>query len=422
VVTTIFPGVQLAISLEKAEDSPLESGEVEYPSLSTLLKKLILRQHVQSWCNIASIPYPATGPVQVPLHLRGGGASILLNSYKFPQGQNDGGIPIITNCVTGMGNSTASTWITWQNQALRAAPHQPYSAPRGQERYAYFNDWALSQQPLQQQAQLISDEVSVSGLMLSSLEHDLRSNHASPEAIACILGSGDGLLTPIVKIARHRVLRQRVAKILTKFVREIAEERMSITAIWHTVSTPLSSGVTVTMYSLGHATCSTRFLIAVGIEEVSVNGVCGTSPAINIPANADLQRELLQILKLQELRNKMYTIQSLAAKFLGWVQLGCPAMPSVDSPLSALLLASRSGNRVVCIRASDKGEGLEFLVAKSQQGELTTVGSRGDLLQNLLSYRDSSSRFHFRKVDLSRVCGQNVVGKIEYLLTCLNFA
>ncbi|KAM3175301.1 hypothetical protein ACTXT7_008802 [Hymenolepis weldensis] len=77
---------------------------------------------------------------------------------------------------------------------------------------------------------------------------------------------------------------------------------------------------------------------------------------------------------------------------------------------------------VVCIRASDKGEGLEFLVAKSQQEELTTVGSRGDLLQNLLSYRDSSSRFHFRKVDLTRVSGQNVVGKIEYLLTCLNFA
>nr|CDS29682.2 transcriptional co activator crsp77 [Hymenolepis microstoma] len=423
VIATIYPGVQLAISLEKAVDLPLESGEVEYPALSTQLKKLILRQHVQSWFNIASIPYPVTGPVQVPLHLRGGGASIFLNSSKFPQGQNDGGVPIITNCVNGMGNSAASAWITYQNQALRAAPHQPYSAPRGQERYAYFNDWALNQQSLQQQVQSTADEVSVSGLMLSSLEHDLRSNHASPEAIACILGSGDGLLTPIVKIARHRVLRQRVATTLTKFVREIAEERMSITTVWYTISTMLSTSVRVTMYSLGHATCSTRFLISVGVEEISVKGICGTSPAINIPANADLQQELLRILKLQELRTKMYTIQSLAAKFLGWVQLGCPGMPFVDSPLSALLLASRRGNRVVCIRASDKEEGLEFWVAKSQQRELTMAGSRGDLLQNLLSCGDGiSSRFHFRKVDLTRVSGQNVVGKVENLLTCLNFA
>ncbi|VDN99657.1 unnamed protein product [Rodentolepis nana] len=423
VIATIYPGVQLAISLEKADDTPLESGEVEYPALSTQLKRLILRQHVQSWFNIASIPYPATGPVQVPLHLRGGGASIFLNSSKFPQGQNDGGVPIITNCVAGMGNSAASAWITYQNQALRAAPHQPYSAPRGQERYAYFNDWALNQQSLQQQVQSIPDEVSVSGLMLSSLEHDLRSNRASPEAIACILGSGDGLLTPVVKIARHRVLRQNVATILTKFVREIAEERMSITTVWCTISTMLSSSVRVTMYSLGHATCSTRFLISVGVEEVSIKGICGTSPAINIPANADLQQELLRILKLQELRTKMYTIQSLTSKFLGWVQLGCPGMPFVDSPLSALLLASRSGNRVVCIRASDKEEDLEFWVANSKQNELIMAGSRGDLLQNLLSCVDSSNtRFHFRKVDLTRVSGQNVVGKIENLLTCLSFA
>lgn len=286
--------------MEKVEDSPLEIGEEEHLGLSTLLKQLIFRQHTHSWSNIASVPYPTSGSVQVPLHLRGAGASILLNNSKLSQGQGDGGMPIIASCVTGMGNSAASAWITWQNHALRSAPHQPYSAPRGQERYTYFNDWALGQNSLQQQVQSISDDVTVSGLMLSSLEHDLRSNHASPEAIACLLGSGKGLLTPIVRIARHRVLRQRVAKILTRFVRGgIADVGMSVTTLWHSITTPLSSGVSVTMHSVGYSTFRSRLLIIVGMEKVSVYGVCGTSPTIIIPANADLQRELLRILKLQ---------------------------------------------------------------------------------------------------------------------------
>ncbi|KAM7534916.1 hypothetical protein Aperf_G00000089741 [Anoplocephala perfoliata] len=420
VIATIFPGVQLAISLEQAEDSPLESSEEEHPGMSTLLKRLIFRQHTLSWSNIASVPYPTSGPVQVPLHLRGAGASILLNNSKLSQGQGDGGIPIISSCVTGMGNSAASAWITWQNQALRSAPHQPYSAPRGQERYTYFNDWALSKNSLQQQVQSISDDVTISGLMLSSLEHDLRSNHASPEAIACLLGSGEGLLTPIVKIARHRVLRQRVAKILTTFVRGgTADIGMCVAAVWHSITTPLSSGVSVAMYSLGYTAFRSRLLIIVGVEEVSVYGLCGTSPTITISANADLHHELLRILKLQELRNKMLTIQGIASRFLGWVQLGCSSVPSVDCPLSALL-ASRSGNRIVCIRGNVK-ESLEIMVAKSRPEELANVGSRGDLLQVSLSGR-GSNHLDFRKVDLARLPGKHVVEKAESLLTCLSYA
>lgn len=76
----------------------------------------------------------------------------------------------------------------------------------------------------------------------------------------------------------------------------------------------------------------------------------------------------------------------------------------------------------MCIRNNDSAERLEFLVAKSRQEELTAVGSRGDLLQDMLSGKGCDEVFHFRKVDLSRVPGQNVVGKVESLLTCLNFA
>ncbi|KAL5969706.1 Mediator of RNA polymerase II transcription subunit 17 [Taenia solium] len=444
VVATVFPGVQLSISLERMADEDCDEEEGEgHPGLSTQLKRILFHQHIHSWSNIASVPNPPTGPVQVPRRLRAAGATITLRNAANRHG--DGGMPIITACVAGFGGPAASAWMASQSQAFRSVsgaltgnPHQAFAVPVGQERYAYFNDWGSGHvQQQHQQHQIVPasmDEITSSGLTLSGLEHALRLNQASPAAIACILGSGDGLLMQVVRLARHRVLRQRVARCLTQFVRGGGDEAMTasvgmcVTTLWHSIASPFSSGVSVTFNSMGYSSFRTRLTVCVGVEEVSVYGVCGAAQSLTVPSTADLHVELLRILKGQELRNQMLTIQGIASKFLGWIQLGCSSTPSVNNPLSALLLASCSGSRIVCIRGDTSyPEGLDFLVAKTTQSSLTNLASDGDLLRSTLTTSiagrgDAFGRgqFIFRRVDLARVPGRHVVGKIESLLTCLN--
>ncbi|CDI97622.1 transcriptional co activator crsp77 [Echinococcus multilocularis] len=444
VVAAVFPGVQLSISLERLiDDDCNEEEEEEHPGLSTQLKRIIFLQHIHSWSNIASVPNPPTGPVQVPRRLRAAGATITLRNTGNRNG--DGGTPIITACVAGFGGPAASAWMTSQSQAFSSASgplpgnhHQPFAVPVGQERYTYFNDWGSGyveqQQQHHQMVPASMDEVTTSGLTLSGLEHALRLNQASSAAIACILGSGDGLLMQIVSLARHRVLRQRVALCLTQFARGggdkavTASVGMCVTILWHSIASPLSSGVSVTFNSVGYSSFRTRLTVCVGVDEVSIYGVCGAAQSLTIPATADVQGEILRILKTQELRNQMLTIQGIASKFLGWIQLGCSSIPSVDNPLSALLMASHSGSRIVCIRGDTcYPEGLEFLVAKTTQSNLTNLASDGELLRFALTTSTAGQdgafdrgQFIFRKVDLARLPGRHVVGKIESLLTCLN--
>ncbi|KAL5109512.1 Mediator of RNA polymerase II transcription subunit 17 [Taenia crassiceps] len=444
VVATVFPGVQLSISLEKMADVDCdEGGEESHPGLSTQLKRILFHQHIQSWSNIASVPNPPTGPVQVPRRLRAAGATITLRNAANRNG--DGGMPIITACVAGFGGPAASAWMASQSHAFRSVSgplpgnsHQAFAVPVGQERYSYFNDWGSGHaQQQQQQHQIVPasmDEITSSGLILSGLEHALRLNQASPAAIACILGSGNGLLMQVVRLARHRVLRQRVARCLTQFARGggdeavTASEGMCVTTLWHSITSPFSSGVSVTFNSVGYSSFRIRLTVCVGVEEVSVYGVCGAAQSLTIPATADLHVELLRILKSQELRSQMLTIQGIASKFLGWIQLGCSSTPSVDNPLSALLLASCSGSRIVCIRSgTGYPEGLDVLVAKTTQSSLTNLVGDGDLLRSTLTTSNvgrhgafDRGQFVFRKVDLARLPGRHVVGKIESLLTCLN--
>lgn len=314
VVATVFPGVQLSISLERMLDDDCDEEEEErHPGLSTQLKRILFHQHIHSWSNIASVPNPPTGPVQVPRRLRAAGATITLRNAANRNG--DGGMPIITACVAGFGGPAASAWMASQSQAFRSVsgplpgnPHQAFAVPVGQERYAYFNDWGSGHFQQQQQHQIVSaamDEITSSGLTLSGLEHALRLNQASPAAIACILGSGDGLLMQVVRLARHRVLRQRVARCLTQFARGGGDEAvtasvgMCVTTLWHSIASPFSSGVSVTFNSVGYSSFRTRLTLCVGVEEVSVYGMCGAAQSIAIPATADLHVELLRILKSQ---------------------------------------------------------------------------------------------------------------------------
>lgn len=274
-----------------------------HPGLSTLLKHILFLQHIHSWSNIASVPNPPTGPVQVPQKLRAGGAILTLRNRGHPS--NDASMPIITACVAGFGGPAASTWMALQEASNLGSNHpQAFAAPVGQDRYTYFNDWGVGQniqQYQQQYNQTAAEDITVSGLTLSGLEHALRSNNASSTAISCILGSSEVLLMQALKLARHRVLRQRVARCLTYFVRGGGgvAAGMCVTVLWHSVASPLSSAVNVTFNSMGYSSFRTRVTICVGVESVTIYGVCGAAQSLIIPAMADLQSELLRILKTQ---------------------------------------------------------------------------------------------------------------------------
>lgn len=84
--------------------------------------------------------------------------------------------------------------------------------------------------------------------------------------------------------------------------------------------------------------------------------------------------------------------------------------------------------RIVCVRGGTSyPEGLDFLVAKTTQSSLANLVSDGDLLRSTLTISTAGQddafgrdQLFFRKVDLARLPGRHVVGKVESLLTCLN--
>ncbi len=212
VVANVFPGIQISVSLEKfGQDAP--DDEIFLPALSTQLKRLLFQQHISSWHNIASTPSIPTGAVQVPQKFRSAGA-LIAPAEKLLGGTYAGfdSLPILVASVAGFGGPAASAWMAAQHHPYRSAggpPVQQFSAPVGQERYGYFNDWGTSQQQQQQQPGM--DDVTPSSMTLSGLEHALRSSQASPAAIACVLGSGDNLLGQLINLAKHRYLRERYA-------------------------------------------------------------------------------------------------------------------------------------------------------------------------------------------------------------------
>lgn len=206
VLITVFPGVQLSVSLEKFDDS-VDNQDECHPGLSTQLKRLLFRQHTCAWTDIASIPNPPTGPVQVPQRLRAAGA--LITSAETLLGNTYSGVesmPIVVASVAGFGGPAASAWMAAAQNHASGGPMLA-SAPVGQERYSYFTDWGTSQ--LQQQRSMAMGDVMLSSMALSGLEHGLRSFHASPAAISCVLGSGGSLLGQLVILARHRYLRDK---------------------------------------------------------------------------------------------------------------------------------------------------------------------------------------------------------------------
>uniref|UniRef100_A0A5K3EI35 Mediator of RNA polymerase II transcription subunit 13 n=1 Tax=Mesocestoides corti TaxID=53468 RepID=A0A5K3EI35_MESCO len=426
VVATVFPGFQISVSLEKLNGDLAEDGCYDHPGLRTQLKRLLFLQHMASWSNIASAPNPPTGPVQVPRRLRAAGATTTLQNSTLSSCE---GVPIITACVAGFGGPAASSWMAAQNQAFQTSSlraNQVFAAPVGQERYSYFNDWAINHQ------QPAIDDVVPSSLTLSGLEHALRSSQASTAAISCVLGSGESLLTQLISLAKHRVLRERVSKCLTGYARTEAAPGMCVLALWHSINSPLSSSVNVTFHSAGYSSFRSRLTICVGVNSISVYGACGSSQPIIIPATADTKTHLWRVLKAQEFGNQMFTLQGLASKLLGWIQLGCTAAASpsasATTPRDAVLMGSRSGNRLVCIRGGGSNSGgLELFVAKTTQDDLSSLASNGELFQTAMSVPKTldfgrRSRLDFRQVDLSRLPGRHVVAKIESLLTCLSDA
>ncbi|VDM00690.1 unnamed protein product [Schistocephalus solidus] len=467
VIATIFPGVQISVSLDSVPSTESVTRSSESPSnrqiiygLSTQLRRLLHQHHIASWPNISSLPLPTSGPVQIPKRLRGAGALLLAtdaflshNPRSLSAGHAISSLPIVTASVAGFAGTAASAWMVTNSDSGAVGFSQPSAGLMnqvflGQDRHAYFTEWGSSVSATSSQASGLStsnmtrgmDDILETCSNLSVFERSLDLSEASECAMETIMGSGKSLLGQFLTITKHYYLRQRVAKCLARFAQL---PNMCVVVRWLAHSSPLESSAFILIHCPGYSRLRCRIGLTITTSDLVI--YFPTPQVIHLGSDI---KQLWAILEAQVAKTQMHTVQELASQLLGWARLAfTTSSGALDlknpgaTPPSIILLGSPTGNHMACIRAGS-GSDLRLFIANTSVARLSEIVTDSDALQ--ATVRDlvakdcaparedwskvtaarvdntsSQRQQDFREVDLSRVPGPHSVAKVEAILTCL---
>nr|CAH8828725.1 unnamed protein product [Trichobilharzia regenti] len=439
IVATLFPGVQISISLNmksslNEDDSDCVKAELvdKRPSdnstsidscsnsLHIQLHRMLAAQHRTAWPNLASLPQPTCGPVQVPLYYRAAGADGLPAS-EFSSSLHDSssssGCSVAVASVSGFAAQVASAWsslLASGRSHLNSVDRTDVYSQRlqhtyaGQDRLSMFTEWGHSLSSGNRASSSVDDSVPVSA-SLTAIEHALLSRGADDNALKTVVGTNLSLFSRTIRMCRHYYLRDQVYDIISEFSRH---SPVKIISHWDCFNSAYETSVRLCFYCTDYDAYRTWIGVTVKSNGISVS--YSDAPRI-YRIGTDLKR-LKDILKNQVLHAQMNYLDILAIKILGWVRLGNNPFSGIpnpeettDSPVVVKIFASPSGEHLVCLRGS-AGVGIQLFI--------NNRASRDDQLP--AGQRDVVLNENYREVILSSMYGKHLVAKVEAIMTLLS--
>ncbi|CAI2722795.1 unnamed protein product [Schistosoma spindalis] len=448
IIATLFPGVQICLSsavrptvfgedvsgderpklLDKKSDHTVSA--MDYSNCINLqLHRMLAGQHRAVWPNLASLPQPTCGPVEIPLYYRSGGAnglhasrfSSLSHSTKFSSG-----FSVAVASVSGFASQAASalcvihaTNRTNSNSVEKTNTFGQRSQPvfTGQDRLSLFTEWGHSlpggvcvpSVGFRHGVPNSADD-SVPGTSdIAMLEYTLLSRGVDEDTMKTVLGTNPSLLSRTIAISRHHYLRDQVYSIIS----ELSQcSPIKIIAHWDTFNSATETSVRLCFYCTDYD----AYRSWLGVT-ITPNGlvVLYADPPRTYRLGMDLNR-LKDVLSNQVLYTQMNYIDILAIKILGWVRLGNNPFSAVanpeeigDGPVIVKMFASPSAKHLICLRASAVMD-IRMFVSRCSPCDY----------QFTTDHKDIFSNQDFREVFLSHMYGKSLVSKVEALMTLLS--
>ncbi|CAH8491196.1 unnamed protein product [Heterobilharzia americana] len=391
VIATLFPGVQITISLntrpcvfndeilDGIKPKLIDKKSFDYPKsvvnctncIDLQLHRMLAAQHRAAWSNLASLPQPACGPVQVPLCYRAAGANGLPASYflSLSHDLNSSlGFSVVVASVSGFAAQAASAWSVIHP----ASRIHPYFTDKTDmlNRLSLFTEWGHflhsgASLPLtgHRLGASSSTDASIPGAVgLSMIEHALLLRGADDNTLKAVLGTDLSLFNRTVNICRHYYLRDQVYLIISEFSQH---SPVKIIAHWDTCNSALETSVRLCFYSTDYDAYRSWLCITVTSSGIFV---FYSDPPQTYRLGTNLNR-LKDVLSNQVLYVQMNYLDILAMKILGWTRLGSNPLSGVanteennDGPMVVKMFASPSGDNLVSLRASS-AVGIQLFVS-----------------------------------------------------------
>ncbi|CAH8437687.1 unnamed protein product [Schistosoma turkestanicum] len=442
IIATLFPGVQICLSstVNPAVFSEDISGDekTRLPDkrlsdctncINLQLHRMLSGQHRSVWPNLASLPQPTCGPVEIPLCYRAGGANGLPASRFLSVSHNTkfaSGFSVSVASVSGFASQAASALCVIHstnkmntNSIEKTNTFSQRSQPIliGQDRLSLFTEWGHSLPSgvyvpsvgFRHGASSCIDDSVPGANDVAMLEYTLLSRGVDKDTMKTVLGTNPSLLSRTIAICRHHYLRDQVYSIIS----EISQcSPIKIIAHWDTFNSATETSVRLCFYCTDYD----AYRSWLGIT-VTPNGlvVLYADPPRTYHLGMGLNK-LKDVLSNQVLYTQMNYLDILAIKILGWVRLGNNPFSAVanpeemgDGPVMVKMFASPSAKYLICLRASAV-TGIRMFVSHCNPSDY----------QLMNDHKNISSNQDFREVYLSRIFGKSLVSKVEALMTLLS--
>ncbi|CAH8436049.1 unnamed protein product [Schistosoma curassoni] len=447
IIATLFPGVQICLSSAvrptvfgedvSGDERPKLQDKKSDHTVSTMdysncinlqLHRMLAGQHRAVWPNLASLPQPTCGPVEIPLYYRSGGANGL-HASKFsslPYSTKFSGFSVAVASVSGFASQAASALCVIHatnrinsNSVEKTNTFNQRSQPifAGQDRLSLFTEWGHSlpggacvpSVGFRHGVPNSADD-SVPGTSdIAMLEYTLLSRGVDEDTMKTVLGTNPSLLSRTIAISRHHYLRDQVYSIIS----ELSQcSPIKIIAHWDTFNSATETSVRLCFYCTDYD----AYRSWLGVT-ITPNGlvVLYADPPRTYRLGMDLNR-LRDVLNNQVLYTQMNYIDILAIKILGWVRLGNNPFSALanpeeigDGPVIVKMFASPSAKHLICLRASAVMD-IRMFVSRCSPCDY----------QFTTDHKDIFSNQDFREVFLSHMYGKSLVSKVEALMTLLS--
>ncbi|KAK4473098.1 hypothetical protein MN116_004285 [Schistosoma mekongi] len=445
IMATLFPGVQISLSSSvkptvfcedilsdgkaKSHDKFSDHGVsvVDCSNCINLqLHRLLAAQHRAVWPNLASLPEPACGPVEIPQYYRSGGAnglpasrfSSVSQSWKFS------GFSVAVASVSGFASQAASALCVihatsrFNSNSVEKTctlSQRFQSIFPGQERLSPFTEWghallggvSVQSVGFRHGVSTSVDELIPGTSDVTILEHTLLSRGVDEDIMKTVLGTDASLFSQTITISRHHYLRDQVYFIISQLSQCSS---IKIVARWDTFNSAIETSVRLCFYCTDYDACRSWLSLT-----ITSNGLVAfySDPPKTYRLGMDLNR-LKDILSNQVLYTLMSYLDILAIKILGWTRLGNNPFSTIsnpgeigDAPVMVKMFSSPSAKYLVCLHASTVMD-IRVLVSRSQSGYQTSADHK------YFSNRD------FCEVFLTHMHGRSLVSKVEALMTLLS--
>ncbi|RUS75973.1 hypothetical protein EGW08_016255 [Elysia chlorotica] len=236
---------------------------------------------------------------------------------------------------------------------------------------------------------------------------------AGPEAYSrqdlLQMAHSESMLEQILKQTKHAVLRLRSMHVIDQLASSLQDPLLC--AHWSCLNNSLESSVRVSITSYCYETNRTPLILIIGIDTIRVVVKEGRTCVLSFEEN-----ELRDFLQWQICQHHAQSVQSLA-KLHGWQVLsGIVSSGHGDiepyGTTSTVMLASPKGNIILAFHSSPVS-GSRLSVKK------VNTTKESNISPAVTASKWASLAGEFKEVNLSRLEGRNLVGKVDMLMARL---